>query len=439
MNGAGMALLSPALIDAASATIRSKSPHVSQSAASHVSHAPSPSPSATHAPLPPSPTSVSAARLPMSSKSLHKSNSKPHHGLIIWATVAASFAFLIIVAAAAAAFICHRTNRRTKAVSVTPWTTGLSGQLQRAFVSGVPKLKRPELEIACEDFSNIIGSLLDATVYKGILSTGVDIAVVATSVKSPEQWTQTLELQFLNKIETLSKVNHKNFVNLIGYCEEEKPFTRMMVFEYAPNGTLFEHLHIKEAERLDWKMRLRIVMGIAYCLEHMHQLEPPVTHRDILSTSIYLSEDYAAKISDFSFWNNGSMSKMRSPSMQLLEASSTHIKSNVFNFGVLLFEMITGRVFYMDDGCSVAGWVLELLEKDRTPRETMDPTLSYFHEGQVQRLFYIIRDCINLDARDRPSMREVAAQLRQITGMGPEEATPKLSPLWWAELEILSS
>ena len=45
------------------------------------------------------------------------------------------------------------------------------------------------------------------------------------------------------QIETLSKVNHKNFVNLIGYCEEEKPFTRMMVFEYAPNGTLFEHLH----------------------------------------------------------------------------------------------------------------------------------------------------------------------------------------------------
>jgi serine/threonine protein kinase len=45
------------------------------------------------------------------------------------------------------------------------------------------------------------------------------------------------------QIEKLSKVNHKNFVNLLGYCEEEEPFTRMMVFEYAPNGTLFEHLH----------------------------------------------------------------------------------------------------------------------------------------------------------------------------------------------------
>lgn len=47
------------------------------------------------------------------------------------------------------------------------------------------------------------------------------------------------------QIDTLSRVNHKNFVNLIGYCEEDEPFTRMMVFEYAPNGTLFEHLHGK--------------------------------------------------------------------------------------------------------------------------------------------------------------------------------------------------
>jgi len=50
-------------------------------------------------------------------------------------------------------------------------------------------------------------------------------------------------LCFVLQIETLSKVNHKNFVNLIGYCEEKKPFTRMLVFEYAPNGSLFEHLH----------------------------------------------------------------------------------------------------------------------------------------------------------------------------------------------------
>lgn len=137
--------------------------------------------------------------------------------------------------------------------------------------SGVPNLKRSELETACEDFSNVIGSSSMGTVYKGTLSSGVEIAVTSLAVESAKEWPENLESQFRKKvhnelilvknycfhscylfsrfnlilfqIEQLSKVNHKNFVNLIGYCEEQEPFTRMMVFEYAPNGTLFEHLH----------------------------------------------------------------------------------------------------------------------------------------------------------------------------------------------------
>lgn len=67
-------------------------------------------------------------------------------------------------------------------------------------ISGVPKLKRAELELACEDFSNIIGSLNDGTVYKGTLSSGIEIAVVASSVKSPEEWSRKLEAQFRKKV-----------------------------------------------------------------------------------------------------------------------------------------------------------------------------------------------------------------------------------------------
>lgn len=386
--------------------------------------------------VPAPPTSVAkAARVPISSSASNgksKGSGAKHHKVVIWASIAGASAFLII--SAAAVIIC----RGSKVVTVKPWATGLSGQLQKAFVSGVPKLKRTELEIACEDFSNIIGSLNDGIVYKGTLSSGVEIAVVSSTVKTREEWSKNLEAQFRKKIETLSKVNHKNFVNLIGYCEEEKPFTRMMVFEYAPNGTLFEHLHIKEAERLDWGMRLRIIMGMAYCLEHMHELDPPVPHRDLHSGSIYLSEDYAAKMSDFSFWNEGTGTKMRSPSLQLLEATLTDIESNVFNFGVVLFESITGRMPFLEDNCSLAEWVLDLLEKDNIPRELVDPTLSSFQEEEVQRLFYIIKDCMQPDPKERPRMREVAGRLREITRMGPDGAIPKLSPLWWAELEVLS-
>ncbi|KAI7745080.1 hypothetical protein M8C21_013552 [Ambrosia artemisiifolia] len=134
--------------------------------------------------------------------------------------------------------------KEIKSLRLSPGLQVSNGSNGLKLSPGVPSLQRLELVTACEDFSNIIGTMLDGTVYKGTLSSGVEIAVTSTAITSTKDWNKKLESQFRNKIETLSKVNHKNFVNLIGYCEEQKPFTRMMVFEYAPNGTLFEHLHI---------------------------------------------------------------------------------------------------------------------------------------------------------------------------------------------------
>ncbi|KAF6156936.1 hypothetical protein GIB67_039697, partial [Kingdonia uniflora] len=125
-----------------------------------------------------------------------------------------------------------------------PHTQGVAGLLRFSFVGvgasvvviiaaivckGVPKLKRVELQIACEDFSNIICSSLDGTIYKRTLSSGVEIAVASTAVLSAHDWSTQLEAHFRKKIETLSNVNHKNFMNLLDLCEEEEHFTRMMV------------------------------------------------------------------------------------------------------------------------------------------------------------------------------------------------------------------
>ncbi|KAI5013750.1 hypothetical protein ZWY2020_040636 [Hordeum vulgare] len=158
--------------------------------------------------------------------------------------------------------------RAKKVGTVRPWVTVLSGQLQRAFVTGVPSLKRSELEAASEVFSNIIGSTANYMLYKGTLSSRVEIAVVSSLISCENYWSKACESQYRKKISSLSKVGRKNFMNLLGYCEEENPFTRAMVFEYAPNGTLFEHLHdttsriavfdnafdyaaVREAENLD--------------------------------------------------------------------------------------------------------------------------------------------------------------------------------------------
>ncbi|KAK8494246.1 hypothetical protein V6N12_033860 [Hibiscus sabdariffa] len=416
-------------------------------AANHLS-SPSPSPSPSNNFLtpssPPELALAPALPLPVDPPQSHSaptpsqigdesSDSKHHMVLILIASTGVSLFVLVLI-------LGIFLFQSSKVVTVKPWVTGLSGQLQKAFVTGVPKLKRSELEAACEDFSNIIGTFSDGTVYKGTLSSGVEIAVTSTAVASREDWSKNLETQFRNKIDTSSKVNHKNFVNLIGYCEENVPFTRMMVFEYAPNGTLFEHLHIREAEHLDWGMRLRIAMGIAYCLEHMHQLTPPIAHRNLQSCSVYLTEDYAAKISDFSFLNNATAAKVGSGTMELLESQPVDAESNVYSFGVILFEMITGRIPYSVDNGSVADWASDYLRRDQRPlKEMVDPTLKKFQQDEVESLFEVIKTCANPDPKERPTMREVAGKLKEITAVGPDGATPKVSPLWWAELEILST
>ncbi|KAG8633798.1 inactive receptor-like serine/threonine-protein kinase At2g40270 isoform X2 [Manihot esculenta] len=358
-------------------------------------------------------------------------NSK--HEIVLIASVVGG-SLLLLVSAAGAIFF-----RSNKVVTVKPWATGLSGQLQKAFVTGVPKLKRLELEAACEDFSNIIGYFLNGTVYKGTLSSGVEIAVTSFTVKSIKEWSKYLEAQFKKKIDTLSKMNHKNFVNLIGYCEENEPFTRMMVFEYAPNGTLFEHLHIKEAEHLDWGTRVRIAMGMAYCLEYMHQITPPIVHENLQSSSIYLTEDYAAKISNFSYWNDVTTKKIESTFADLIELPSVDPESNVYSFGIILYEMITGRMLNAMDKGFVADWTTKLLKEQQSMEGMIDPTLKYFRKDEIEKLLLVIKSCIHPDAKQRPTMCEVVAKLKEIISMGPDEATPKLSPLWWAELEILST
>ncbi|WVZ25162.1 hypothetical protein V8G54_003706 [Vigna mungo] len=384
-------------------------------------------------------------------------------------TIIAGVAVLVIIVLI---MLCIWRKRAAKVIK--PWKTGISGQLQKAFITGIifskyeavfnsiiisvhqrisDSLKNltAELETACEDFSNIINTFDECTIYKGTLSSGVEIAVDSTIVTSARDWSKTMETAYRKKIATLSRVNHKNFTNLIGYCDEEEPFTRMMVFEYAPNGSLFEHLHgnaadlieglVKEVEPLDWSARMRVIMGTAYCLQYMHHdLNPPVAHSNLNSVAILLTDDFAAKISEIAFGKNVS-SQANTPGHESHKCDlppHADPETDVYNFGVLLLEIISGKLPYSEEHGHITDWAAEHLNNKESVSNLIDPSLESFKGEELDVICEVIKECLQSDARLRPSMKDIAPRLREVLHVSPEQAVPRLSPLWWAELEILS-
>ncbi|KAJ1687569.1 hypothetical protein LUZ63_018959 [Rhynchospora breviuscula] len=333
--------------------------------------------------------------------------------------------------------------RKQSQTPISPWKTGLSEQLQKALViQGVQKLNKAELELACEDFSNIINDEEPCyTVFKGTLSHGTEIAVVSTNITNLRDWPRRAEHCFRRKIDMLRRVSHKNFVNLLGYCEEDEPFMRMMVLEYAPNGTLHDHLHIKEFESLEWTARMRIVMGMSYCLQHMHQIEPPVALPCLRTNTIFLTDDYAAKLTDMSVWTEVMRKRnmSRDFGMDATETALADCAMNIYNFGLVLLEIISGRQPDRDDeGSSLLSWANQYLDDKREIKKLLDPALKNCEVEQLEAICQVIQECVHPDPTERPTMRQITKTLREVIDISPEAAYPRLSPLWWAELEILS-
>ncbi|XP_019704719.1 protein MALE DISCOVERER 2 isoform X2 [Elaeis guineensis] len=372
-------------------------------------------------------------------KSNTNDNNTALSGIGKWAYILILPGIVLLLTITGSIFMCRRQGGRKKG----PWKTGLTGQLQKALITGVPKLQRSELEAACEDFSNILNSYPDCTMFKGTLSSGVEIAAISTNIASAIDWSRRSEMRFRRKIDTLSRVNHKNFVNLIGYCKEDEPFMRMMVFEYAPNGTLFDHLHVKVFEPLDWGARMRIIMGIAYCLQYMyHELNPPVSFPVLQSNSIFLTDDYAAKIADLSMWKEFTAAAAKRNASgddpDLPESPLSDPGTNVYSFGLLMLEIISGKLPYSEEQGSLLNWATEYLNDKHNIRHLVDPTLKNYKDKELDIVCEEIQECIHPDPKHRPNMKEITAKLREVLAISPDAATPRLSPLWWAELEILS-
>ncbi|XP_020586797.1 probable LRR receptor-like serine/threonine-protein kinase At1g63430 [Phalaenopsis equestris] len=314
------------------------------------------------------------------------------------------------------------------------------------FLKNALVYSREELEQACEDFSNIIGSSANSKVYKGTIKDGSEIAVISLSV-SASHWPSYLELGFQKEVENLAKLKHENISKLIGYCEENEPFSRMFVFEYASNGTLYEHLHYGDAGLLSWLRRMNIAIGVARGLRYLHtEVQPPFAISELNSNAVYLTEDFSPKLVDFERWNT-IVSRSDNASGYLsngslfngfLEPSETwdvDVKGNTYAFGVLLLELISGRSPNYKDRCSIVDWAKDFLQDPNKMRMLVDPEMKNVKIENLSVLCSVISLCTDPEPSKRPSMQILCAMLEDGVDASVDTVLRE-SSLAWTELVL---
>ncbi|KAK6914890.1 Serine-threonine/tyrosine-protein kinase, catalytic domain [Dillenia turbinata] len=281
-----------------------------------------------------------------------------------------------------------------------------------------------ELEAATNGFSccNFLGQGGFGYVHKGVLPNGRKVAVKQLKAESRQG-----EREFLTEVEIISRIHHKHLVSLVGYCITGSQ--RMLVYEFVPNKTMEFHLHGKATPVMNWATRMRIALGAASGLAYLHEeCKPKIIHRDIKASNILLDENFEAKVSDFGLAkysldtethiSTRIMGTFGYLAPEYAMTGKLTEKSDVFSFGVVLLELITGRrpvdrSQAMED-CLV-DWGRLLLPQaleDGKYEALVDPQLQNgYDSSEMARMIGCAAACIRYSARLRPQMSQVVRVL----------------------------
>ncbi|GLT54208.1 hypothetical protein SLA2020_274260 [Shorea laevis] len=301
-------------------------------------------------------------------------------------------------------------------------------------LGNIKRFSYDELSLATDNFhpSNKLGRGGFGTVYKGTLKRGIEVAVKKLSAQSKQGLRE-----FMTEIDTISNVRHPNLIELVGCCAEESD--RILVYEYAENNSLDRALLGSKGSniKLEWQKRSAICLGTARGLAFLHEeLVPHIVHRDIKASNILLDKDLNPKIGDFGL-------------AKLFPDDITHIstriagttgylapeyalggqltmKADVYSFGVLVLEIISGRSSARAnwDGMEkfLLEWAWQLYEEERL-LELVDPEMQGFPEEEVIRYMKVAFFCTQAAANRRPLMSQVVEMLSRNIRLNEKELT----------------
>lgn len=312
---------------------------------------------------------------------------------------------------------------------------------QLASMGNAGHLEEFALQVILEATNNFshdktIGTGSFGSVYQATLEDGREVAIKRAEISNTSSYAVGTRRQedkdsaFVNELESLSRLHHKNLVRLLGFCEDSNE--RVLVYEYVHNGTLHDHLHkLENSPLMSWPARIKVALDAARGVEYLHRYAvPPVIHRDIKSSNILLDSTWTAKVSDFGLSLMGPEDDMShlslhaagtvgyiDPEYYRLQQLTT--KSDVYSFGVVLLEILSGlKAIHKNENRvprNVVDFVVPYIVQDEIHRvlDSRVPPPTPFEIEAVIYIGYLAADCVTLEGRDRPSMAGVVNSLEK--------------------------